>query len=180
MARTKRPRTPSKRASPTPEKPTRFSNARNELAESLLEAHREGFLGRKRVHAYEKSLLSEHLERCLKANWETLKKRMNQGEETVAFCFQHKYHEYEPSEEDVRAALPPDLKALSDLQWTRSADCTEKIFTVAVTGVQRSLPARTGTRDWVIGIQVNGDYLTNVRAAALTAALERGEDVEEE
>jgi len=180
MARTKRPRVSSTGGRNDPSV-TRSSNARNELAESLLEAHVQGFLGRKRVHAFEKSRLNEDLERCLKDNWETLKKRMDQGEETVEFCFQHKYHEYEPSEEDVRAALPPDLKALPDLQWTHSVElCAAKVFTVTVTGVRRSLPARTGTRDWVIGIEVNGDYLTDARAAALAAAVERGEDVEEE
>ena len=177
MARTKRPRAPSTGgrdvplASPPP---------CNELAESLVEAHVNGFIGRKRVHAYEKGHLDQDLVRRLKANWETLKKRMNKGEETVEFCFQHNYHEYEPSEDEVREALPPDLKALSSLQWAPSADCTALAFRVTVTGVRRPLPASTNKRDWVIGIEVDRDYLAAARAAALTAALERGEDVEEE
>jgi len=178
MARTKRPRGPSTGAHIDP-LGTLFSNARNELAESLLEAHLEGFLGRKRVHSLEKSRLNQDLDRCLKANWETLKKRMNQGEETVEFCFQHNYHEYEPSQEEVQAALPPDLQALPNMEWAHSADRTKPIFTVTVTSVQRSLPAARGKRDWVIGIEVNGDYLTDVRAAALTAALKHGDNVEE-
>ena len=152
----------------------------NELAESLVKAHLNGFLGRKRVYAFEKRRLNQDLERCPKANWETLKKRMEKGEETVEFCFQHNYHEYEPSEDEVREALPPDLKALPSLQWTRSADCTELAFRVTVTGMPRHLLASTNKRDWVIGIEVNGDYLADARASALTAALERGEDVEEE
>ena len=175
MARTKRPRTPSTggRNDPLPSFP-----ARNELAKTLVEAHLEGFLGRKRVHAFKKARLNQDLERCLKANWETLKKRMNQGEETVEFCFKHNYHEYEPSKEEVQAALPPDLKVLSDLEWAPSADQTEPIFKVTVTGVRQW--RETVERDWVIGIEVDGDYLANARNKALTAALERGDDVERE
>ena len=154
--------------------------AHNELAESLVEAHLNGFLGRKRVYAFEKRRLNQDLERCLKDNLEFLKKRMSNGEETVEFCFQHNYHEYEPSEEEVRAALPPDLKALSDLEWAPSADKTEPIFKVTVTGVRRPLPDNTNRRDWVIGIEIDSDYFADARATVLNAALERGEDVEEE
>jgi hypothetical protein len=177
MARTKRPRTPS-----TGGRDIQLASSltSNELAESLVEAHLNGFLGRKRVYAFEKRRLNQDLERCLKTNWETLKKRMNKGEETVEFCFEHNYYEYEPSEDEVREALPPDLKALSSLQWARSADCNALAFRVTVTGVRRPLPASTNKRDWVIGIEVDRDYLADARAAALTAALERGEDVEEE
>lgn len=172
MARTKRPRAPSK-GGRDPNQGIAFPS-HNELAESLVEAHLEGFLGRKRLHAYEKGRMNQDLERCLQTNWETLKKRMNKGEETVEFCFEHNYHEYEPNEAEVREALPPELKALSNWQWIHSG---EPAFKVTVTGVGRG---QTSIRDWVIGIEADKDYLADIRATALNAALERGEDVEEE
>ena len=182
MARTKRPRAPSTGGSCDSDQTAldrvAKSKTSNELAESLVEAHLEGHLQRKRLHMFEKGRLNQDLERCLKANLETLKKRMHRGEETVEFCFAHTYHEYEPNQEDVRAALPPELKALSELQWLGSARLlATKVFTVTVTGVSR---AHTTKRDWVIGIEVDKDYLQDARATALNAALERGDAVEKE
>ena len=152
--------------------------AHNELAKTLVEEHLEGFLGRKRVHAFEKSRLKQDLERCLKDNLEFLKKRMNQGEETVEFCFKHNYHEYEPTKEEVRAALPPDLQALSDLKWAPSVNKTEPIFKVTVTGVRQWRD--TVESDWVIGIEIDRNYFADARNKALNAALERGDCVERE
>ena len=143
------------------------------LADRLVGAHLEGYLGRKRVYTFEKGHLKRDLQRCLDNCLELLAKRMHKGDETVEFCFQPTYSRYVPSREDVLAALPPELKALEeDVEWPERDGSP---FTITVTSV-----GDTGTRNesWVIGIEVDKHYLAESRKAALDAALEESENVE--
>lgn len=143
------------------------------LADRLVRAHIEGYLGRKRVYMFEKEHLKRDLQRSLDKGLELLTKRMHQGDETVEFCFQPIYSLYVPSREDVLAALPPELKALEeDVEWPERDGSP---FTITVTSVG---DAGTRNESWVIGIEVDKHYLHERRKAALDAALEDGEHVE--
>jgi|SaaInlV_125m_DNA_1040241.scaffolds.fasta_scaffold121800_1 hypothetical protein len=132
------------------------------MGKSLVRAHLEGFIGRKRVHAYEKARLKQDLQSCLDSNQETLMKRMHQGEETVEFCFGHNYYEYRPQQEEVREALPAELKELVEgVVWAKTGQTP---FTLTVTG---ACEGQQGRVDWVIGIAVESGYLKEARDAAL-------------
>jgi len=122
---------------------------------------------------YEKRRLKQDLKRCLDTFLERLTKRMNDGDETVEFCFEPNYMLYVPTRDDVLAALPPELKALEeDVEWPER-DASPFVVTVTSAG-------NGGTRKeiWAIGIEVDKAYLKECRDEALNAALNHGDDVE--
>lgn len=176
MARTKPPCAPSTGGRGGKRQRTEAQEKACKLAERLLESHIEGYLGRKRVHMFEKCRMNQDLQRCLDKCLDQLTKRMHNGEETVEFCFQPNYLEYRPTREDVVAALPPELKALEDcVEWPPEGNSSP--FSITVTGVG---DAGARNESWVIGIEVDKTYLDESRRAALAAALDNGDDVEEE
>lgn len=175
MARTRRPCEHSTGGRGEKRQRTEAQEKACKLAERLVKSHLEGYLGRKRVHMFEKGRMNQDLQRCLDKCLEQLTKRMHNGEETVEFCFQPNYFEYRPTREDVLAALPPELKALEEgVEWPER-DASP--FRITVTGV-----GDVGARNesWVIGIEVDKTYLDECRKEALNAAVRHGDDVEAE
>lgn len=173
MARTKRPCDHSTGGRGEKRQRTEAQEKACKLADRLVGAHLEGYLGRKRVYMYEKRRLKQDLQRCLDTFLERLTKRMRDGDETVEFCFEPNYMHYVPTREDVLEALPPELKALEeDVEWP---ELDASPFTITVTSVG---DAGTRNESWAIGIEVDKAYLKGCRVEALNAALKHGEDVE--
>lgn len=92
----------------------------NRLAWRMVNAHVQGHLERQRLREYEKSRLTHDLQRCLDDAEPRMLKEMKDGANRVGFDFEPKYRIYKPTEDEVRAALPEDIKMFkqdSSFQW---------------------------------------------------------------
>ena len=92
----------------------------NRLACRMVDAHVQGHLERQRLREYEKSRLTHDLQRCLDDAEPRMTREMKDGANRVWFNFEPKYHQYVPTEDEVRAALPEEIKMFtedSSFQW---------------------------------------------------------------